>query len=134
MKKIEVKKELFNPKVSAILAFVSVVSFFVGCCIVGACPYEKWVGLTIGIILLSSGLSFLIIAGFASNEGILGLIFGAMIAASIVAMFLTIYVGVLPWLPDNDGATQTTLWLIALPLILGGGGAAGAVRIFVVFI
>ena len=134
MKKIEVKKELFNPKVGAILAFASVVLFFVGCCIVGACPYEKWVGLTIGIIILSLGLSFLIIAGLASKEGIFGLIFGAMIATSIVALLLTNYVGVLPWLPDNDGATETTLWLIGLPLILGGGGAAGVVRIFVVFI
>ena len=136
MKKISVKKVLFSETTSMILFFIGVVLMFAGVFVsVLALDFagESMVVLSIGLIALLLGIGLMVITALSKNEGIFGFIFGVMLTISMSAFMLTQFVGILPWLPYNE-ATQTALFLIAMPLMLAGGGGAAAVRIFVIFV
>jgi hypothetical protein len=133
MKKITLKGQLYNSTIGGILLIIGIAATFIGIMMTSFADDNNMTFWTVCYITISVGVVLMISTALAMNEGIFGLIFGIMLACSVVAFISIPFIGFLPWLPATE-SVQLTVMLIAFPLMAAGGAGAACVRVFVIFI
>ncbi len=107
-------------------------------CIIGIiigpilCVFENEILLMIGLVVLLGSIGILITNILAETQGIIGAISGIFISLSLIAFMLLNLIGKVSFLPYSE-ALYTTLFWIAFPLMIAGGGTA-TVKLIIIFL
>ena len=117
-------------KVKGYLIIGAIIGIFVGCML---SVFENEIIYTISIFIIIFSMSTLITYGLSQAEGKLGFFCGIALSLACVCFFLLgAVMGKVSWFPYSEVA-NTILWIIALPLVVGGGGTAGVKGILIIF-